>query len=71
MSESDSTPSPAPAAEPKASSTVPAVVAPQLSIADLFLAFAGVSISSFGGVLAWARRMLVEKKTLDDGGRVQ
>jgi len=55
MSESDSTPSPAPAAEPKASSAVPA-------IADLFLAFAGVSISSFGGVLAWARRMLVENK---------
>ena len=62
MSESDSTPPPAPEAEPKAPSTVPAVVAPQLSIADLFIAFAGVSISSFGGVLAWARRMLVEKK---------
>jgi len=28
----------------------------------LFLAFAGVSVSSFGGVLAWARRMLVENK---------
>jgi len=28
----------------------------------LFLAFAGLSISSFGGVLAWARRMLVENK---------
>src|SRR5215472_8467258 len=62
MSESDSTPPPAPEAEPKASSTVPAAVAPQPSIADLFLAFAAVSISSFGGVLAWARRMLVENK---------
>jgi chromate transporter len=32
------------------------------SIAELCLAFAGVSISSFGGVLAWARQMLVENK---------
>jgi len=29
---------------------------------DLFLAFAGLSLSGFGGVLAWARRMLVEDK---------
>ncbi len=35
---------------------------PTPSLSALFLAFAGVSISSFGGVLAWARRMLVEDK---------
>jgi chromate transporter len=28
----------------------------------LFLAFAGLSLSGFGGVLAWARRMLVDNK---------
>jgi chromate transporter len=31
-------------------------------ITELFLAFAGVSLSSFGGVLAWSRRMLVHDK---------
>jgi len=62
MSESDSAPSPAPAAEPNDPSAVPAAAIPRPSIADLFLAFAGVSVSSFGGVLAWARRMLVENK---------
>jgi chromate transporter len=57
---SDSTPSAVPPAEPGAPSAVVAVSRP--SIAVLFLTFAGVSISSFGGVLAWARRMLVENK---------
>jgi len=59
---SDSTPSAVPPAEPDAASAVVAVAAPQPSIAALCLAFAGVSITSFGGVLAWARRMLVENK---------
>ena len=59
---SDSTPSAVPPAEPDAASAVAAVAAPQPSIAELCLTFAGVSISSFGGVLAWARRMLVENK---------
>jgi chromate transporter len=40
-----------PAAEPKA---------PELS--ELFFAFLGVSLSGFGGVLPWARRMLVEQR---------
>ena len=31
-------------------------------ITELFFAFAGVSLSSFGGVLAWSRRMLVHDK---------
>jgi chromate transporter len=55
---SDSTP----AAEPDVPSAVAAVAAARPSIAELCLAFAGVSISSFGGVLAWARRMMVENK---------
>jgi chromate transporter len=56
----DSTPSAVPPADPDAPSAV--VAASRPSIAALFLAFAGLSISSFGGVLAWARRMLVENK---------
>src|SRR5260370_16238967 len=59
---SDSTPSAVPRAEPDAVSAVAAVAAPQPSIAELCLTFAGVSISSFGGVLAWARRRLVKNK---------
>jgi len=56
---SDSTPSAVPPAEPDAPS---AVAASRPPVAALCLAFAAVSISSFGGVLAWARRMLVENK---------
>ena len=59
---SDSTPSAVPPAEPDAPAAVAAVAALRPSIAELCLAFAGVSISSFGGVLAWARQMLVENK---------
>lgn len=29
---------------------------------DLFLAFAGIALMGFGGVLPWARRMLVEQR---------
>ncbi len=29
---------------------------------DLFLAFAGIAVMGFGGVLPWSRRMLVEKR---------
>ncbi len=29
---------------------------------DLFLAFAGIAVMGFGGVLPWARRMLVEQR---------
>jgi chromate transporter len=56
MPEPDSTPSRSPAANPDP------VAASRPSLAALFLAFARVSISSFGGVLAWSRRMLVEDK---------
>jgi chromate transporter len=31
-------------------------------LAELFLAFLSIALSGFGGVLPWARRMLVEKK---------
>jgi chromate transporter len=36
--------------------------APQPSIAELFVAFAAISLSGFGGVLAWARRIMVERR---------
>jgi chromate transporter len=29
---------------------------------DLFLGFSGIAIIGFGGVLPWARRMLVERR---------
>ena len=38
----------------------PAIVQP--SLAELFRAFAIVSVSGFGGALPWARRMIVERK---------
>jgi len=47
----------APAADPAPDST-----APVPSLADLFIAFAKISLSGFGGVLAWARRMMVEER---------
>jgi chromate transporter len=41
---------------------VPAATTPAPSIAELFLAFAAISLSGFGGVLAWARRIMVERR---------
>lgn len=35
---------------------------PQVTRLALFLGFLGVGLSSFGGVLPWARRMLVEQR---------
>jgi chromate transporter len=32
------------------------------SLGDLFLAFTGIAVIGFGGVLPWARRMLVEQR---------
>jgi chromate transporter len=46
-------PSPSPAAAPQP-------VRPTL--AELFIAFATISLSGFGGVLAWSRRMMVEER---------
>ena len=35
---------------------------PRPTVAELFVAFAAISLSGFGGVLAWARRMMVEQR---------
>src|SRR6476469_9461764 len=35
---------------------------PRPTILELFIAFAIISLSGFGGVLYWSRRMLVEKR---------
>ena len=62
MSEQDSTPPPVRADDPNAPAADLDHAVPRPSIAELFRAFAGVSLSSFGGVLAWSRRMLVDDK---------
>lgn len=43
-----------------APSPVPPHIAPTL--AELFIAFATISLSGFGGVLAWSRRMMVDER---------
>jgi chromate transporter len=35
---------------------------PQPTLAELFIAFAKISLSGFGGVLAWSRRTMVEQR---------
>jgi chromate transporter len=40
----------------------PTPSAPTPALLDLFVAFALISLSGFGGVLAWSRRMLVEER---------
>jgi chromate transporter len=35
---------------------------PPPNLSDLFLAFVKISLSGFGGVLAWSRRMMVEER---------
>lgn len=40
----------------------PPPIPPRPSIAELFIAFATISLSGFGGVLAWSRRMMVEER---------
>jgi chromate transporter len=47
--------------QPEAPSTQPSPAA-RPSLAELFIAFATVSLSGFGGVLAWSRRMMVEER---------
>lgn len=44
------------------SPALPNAPAPPPGVMEIFLSFALVSISGFGGVLAWARRMIVEQK---------
>jgi chromate transporter len=57
-------PSPIPnPSEPHAETPLPSSTpAPQPSIGELFIAFATISLSGFGGVLAWSRRMMVEER---------
>jgi len=52
--------------DPPISAALPASAPPpqqvRPSLAELFIAFATVSLSGFGGVLAWSRRMMVEER---------
>lgn len=53
--------------EPPAANLPPSSVADpprqvRPSLAELFVAFATISLSGFGGVLAWSRRMMVEER---------
>ncbi|HEY5067421.1 MAG TPA: chromate transporter [Xanthobacteraceae bacterium] len=49
-------------AEPPASPLSAAPQQPQPTLTELFTAFAKISLSGFGGVLAWSRRMMVEER---------
>src|ERR1700760_2143802 len=53
---------PSMAALPAAAPDVSAAPVKPGSLLEIFLAFAWVSLRSFGGVLPWARRMLVIEK---------
>ena len=58
-------PPPIPSPEqPETSSSRPAPAAQRQppSVLELFIAFATISLSGFGGVLAWSRRMMVEER---------
>jgi len=48
--------------EPPASPFSAAPQQPQPTLTELFTAFAKISLSGFGGVLAWSRRMMVEER---------
>ena len=47
---------------PAPAPNTPTAAAPRPTIAELFLAFAAISLSGLGGVLAWARRIMVERR---------
>src|SRR5580692_4843165 len=51
-----------PHAETPPPSSTPAPQPVQPSIGELFITFATISLSGFGGVLAWSRRMMVEER---------
>jgi chromate transporter len=58
-------PSPIPdSIEPSSSPAPPAATTPQQppTLTEIFIAFATISLSGFGGVLAWSRRMMVEER---------
>jgi chromate transporter len=50
---------PGSAAEAKVSAST---AAPQPTLTELFIAFASISLSGFGGVLAWSRRKMVDQR---------
>jgi chromate transporter len=50
---------PGSAAEAKVSEST---AAPQPTLTELFIAFASISLSGFGGVLAWSRRKMVDQR---------
>jgi chromate transporter len=52
---------PAPLSLPS-SAPAPDAAAAAPSLTDIFIAFTKISLSGFGGVLAWARRMMVEER---------
>ena len=54
---SDSPPPAVPTPDPAASTPRPLP-----GLAELFIAFAGISLAGFGGVLIWARRGIVEQR---------
>jgi chromate transporter len=62
MSSPANSPAGPPAPPAPAPNIPPAAAPPRPSIAELFLAFAAISLSGFGGVLAWARRVMVERR---------
>jgi chromate transporter len=55
-------PSPPPPHSSAAAAAPPAPLPPPPTVAQLFATFAAISLSGFGGVLAWARRILVERR---------
>ncbi len=55
-------PPPIPNRQQTDASPTPAGQQPPPSLAELFMAFAKVSLAGFGGVLAWSRRMMVEER---------
>jgi chromate transporter len=56
-------PSPIPnSSDPHAEISPPSPTPARPSIGELFIAFAIISLSGFGGVLAWSRRMMVEER---------
>jgi chromate transporter len=57
-----SPPIPSPTETPPNSPPSPAPQPVRPTLAELFTAFATISLSGFGGVLAWSRRMMVEER---------
>lgn len=52
----------APAAASAITKPAPGLPPPSPTLSQLFIAFATISLSGFGGVLAWSRRMMVEER---------